>query len=109
MNEVLNCPFCGGEAKIEHYEKDGYLPHCTECCGMVEKWFGTEEEAIAAWEKRYTPEPKPLTLDELKEREGKPVYHVVIGQKDSSGWIIAGLTRTTAKHGLLMIMSQKGR
>ena len=54
MNEELRlCPFCGAKAKLLHYEKDGYLPHCTKCDGMVEYWFDTEEDAINAWNKRY--------------------------------------------------------
>lgn len=48
------CPFCGGEAKLEHYEGDGYLPMCSVegCCGMVEIWFDTPEKAIEAWNRR---------------------------------------------------------
>lgn len=50
--ELKRCPFCGGEAAILHYLGDGYLPHCTECDGMIEKWFNTPEEAFEAWNRR---------------------------------------------------------
>jgi len=57
MSENLKpCPFCGAKAEILHYENDGYLPECTKCCGMVEKWFNTPEEAISAWNRRAQPE-----------------------------------------------------
>lgn len=55
--ELKRCPFCGGEAAILHYhEDDVYLPHCTECDGMIEKWFDTPEEAFEAWNRRATNE-----------------------------------------------------
>lgn len=56
IKELKRCPFCGGEAAILHYPGDGYLPHCTECDGMIEKWFNTPEESFAAWNRRTTNE-----------------------------------------------------
>ena len=50
--EMKPCPFCGSQGTLNHYPGDGYLPMCTKCDGMVEKWFKTEDEAIAAWNKR---------------------------------------------------------
>lgn len=52
IKELKRCPFCGGEAAILHYPGDGYLPHCTECDGMIEKFFDTPEEAFDAWNRR---------------------------------------------------------
>ena len=54
--ELKRCPFCGGEAAILHYPVDGYLPHCTECDGTIEKWFDTPEEALDAWNRRIIDE-----------------------------------------------------
>ena len=51
-DDLLSCPFCGGEAEILHYQIDGYLPKCKLCDGMIEKWFLIKEEAIAAWNHR---------------------------------------------------------
>jgi Lar family restriction alleviation protein len=50
--ELKNCPFCGAEAKLQHYENDGYLPMCTHCDGMIERWFKTPEEATEKWNRR---------------------------------------------------------
>lgn len=55
--ELKKCPFCGGEAAILHYQGEGgYLPHCTECDGMIEKWFDTPEEAFESWNRRVNDE-----------------------------------------------------
>lgn len=50
--EMKTCPFCGSKAKILHYKNDEYLSMCSECDGMVEKWFDSPEEAIEAWNRR---------------------------------------------------------
>lgn len=50
--EMLKCPFCGSTAEILHYENDGYLPKCSECDGMIEKWFDTPEQAVEAWNRQ---------------------------------------------------------
>lgn len=58
MDKLKPCPFCGGEAQIlvdvlKDYPAT-YLPCCTKCDGMVEKWFPTEKEAIDAWNRRWS-------------------------------------------------------
>ncbi len=55
-DELKSCPFCGSKGIITHYEFDGYLPNCTKCDGMVEKWFDTEKEAVNAWNCRANEE-----------------------------------------------------
>lgn len=56
MEKLKPCPFCGGKAEmlISEYEdsRKEYLVDCTECCGMVERWVDTEEEAVEQWNRR---------------------------------------------------------
>ena len=85
MNELLNCPFCGGEAYVhEHYsfpgyerkglypnyEPIGYAVGCvtTDCRGKRENtgfMYSTEDEAIAAWNTRAT--HSALTAEQVRE------------------------------------------
>lgn len=87
-NTLLPCPFCGDEAEIisrpvytylkpydpETADKKHYV-QCKGCatqCGALE--YDTPEEAAAAWNRRSRPENKPLTLDELRQMDGEPVW-----------------------------------
>ena len=58
--ELLPCPFCGGEAKLSHYETFDNDEWAVECMGVCEIQpatclFFTKEQAIEAWNTR-TPE-----------------------------------------------------
>ena len=64
MKELKPCPFCGGEAKIEHSYKFGSttrysLVKCQNYeCGIEGKWimestsYASDERAIKAWNRR---------------------------------------------------------
>ena len=75
-NTLLPCPFCGGEAeinRINHCYEWLYEARCPDCgCGTD----GCDEEWRAAemWNRRTQPENKPLTLEELRQMDGQPVY-----------------------------------
>lgn len=56
--KLLPCPFCGGEADLEHYTvgtwddpEDRYEVDCTRCNASIESQ-STEAEAVEAWNKR---------------------------------------------------------
>ena len=71
-NELKPCPFCGGEAVLYHQsskytEHDGDFVYCFRGCGGRTKLFEcyngtvkthkeTEQEAIAAWNRRANDE-----------------------------------------------------
>lgn len=97
-NTLLPCPFCGGEATISDggYSGEKFLARCRElscpaASGFIRK---THDEAIAAWNRRAEPENNPLTLDELKQMDGKPVWTVGVGaNKCKSYYALVMLSR----------------
>ena len=56
MEELLRCPFCGGEAEIEQHTFMGYSHTygvtCLNCRGQTRQFYATEQEAIDAWNRR---------------------------------------------------------
>lgn len=100
MSELLPCPFCGGEAEIvggpENWTPTFYDPDgggdpiavvCKTCaCGL--HFFDGYAEAIAAWNRRANTENKPLTLDELRQMDGEPVWVVTLDGTDEPRWEI---------------------
>ena len=78
--KLLSCPFCGG---IPAAVEDGYKAiavHCFNCGADITA--ESEKKARAAWNRRAQPENKPLTLDELKQMDGEPVW---VMHQDGSG------------------------
>ena len=103
MDNLLPCPFCGGEATISDggYSGEKFLARCREmscpaASGFIRK---THDEAIAAWNHRAQPENMPLTLDELRQMDGEPVW---VMHQDGSGarW---GIVKDT-EHGLCVVV-----
>ena len=47
-------------------------------CGASSGYYDSAEKAIAAWNRRAEPENNPLTLDELRQMDGEPVYVIVL-------------------------------
>ena len=58
MNDSAGCPFCGKNAAVDTLNYTGCKPvlfriRCPECKAAA-GWYGTEEEAWAAWNRRVT-------------------------------------------------------
>ena len=55
MIELKSCPFCGAEAHLTFSDHSGTFIQCTNDtgdCGAGLGYHNTDEEAIAAWNKR---------------------------------------------------------
>ena len=53
MNELLPCPFCGGEADVIDYDDECWVAHqCANGTSVETNSYETEAEAIAAWNSR---------------------------------------------------------
>ena len=96
MTEKLKpCPFCGSNVKID---MDDFYMFCCDNCGagvVFAKVFedGTagdcdREESIAAWNTRVEEENPPLTLDELRQMDGEPIWCIHIESGMYTGWHI---------------------
>ena len=96
MGKLKPCPFCGGEAMIEVIE-----PHTHTMATFMPDYEGgafiecqcgaaisgeTRNAAIAAWNKRVQENPQPLTLDELREMDGEPVWTVGVSSTSDGSW-----------------------
>ena len=84
--ELLNCPFCGGEAKV--YSRkidwliDDYKVECSKCHCTTDI-YDTKREAVEAWNKRVPPTSEQIVeyiektmaenremLDKMKKKHG---------------------------------------
>ena len=98
--KIEKCPFCGKDGaeisncqeleECRHFEKcHATGPYvCVVCniheggCGASSGYYVSEAKAIAAWNSRAQPSEKPLTLDELRQMAGEPVW---VMHQDGSG------------------------
>ena len=96
MNNIEPCRCgCGGEAGIidVEYHSEKPIAKMTICqkCGMRTDLYDTEAEAIEAWNKamdKNKEENTPLTWNELKNLQGRPVY-IISGQNhEHCRWFI---------------------
>ena len=98
-NTLLPCPFCGGEQAIKaRYigygslglgSHDEYRVVCKECRASSDE-YKSEAKAIAAWNRRADHirdatkmvSNAPLTLDELRQMDGEPIWVVTLDGTD---------------------------
>ena len=60
MADLKKCPFCGSEAKIDKPSRGapGWQVFCTKCEAVATDVFGSEAEAMEAWNTRATVDSK---------------------------------------------------
>ena len=51
--KLKRCPFCGGQAELRVYSAELQFVQCTSCLGSTSA-FPNGDEAIAAWNNRWT-------------------------------------------------------
>lgn len=100
MEKLKRCPFCGGEAMIEDWTcayEIGTSIRCSTCGAAIHEGIedgnGCHDRAVKAWNRRAQENPQPLTLEELQEMDGEPVWVMVVDHKvfadkddDFDGW-----------------------
>ena len=81
MEKLKRCPFCGGEAMIEDWTcayEIGTSIRCSTCGAAIHEGIedgnGCHDRAVKAWNRRAQENPQPLTLEELQEMDGEPVW-----------------------------------
>ena len=82
MSELKPCPFCGGTyitheiIPVKHADvKEYYRTICKDCkCGTSMRM--SEKDADSDWNRRAEPANEPLTLEQLRQMDGEPVWCV---------------------------------
>lgn len=70
-NELLPCPFCGGEAQIRIFNRDMYFSVQCQSCMAEAKWQGTPEYAAAAWNQRTLVTAAQIALPKVSAKKEK--------------------------------------
>ena len=76
MTTLKPCPFCGGEATERDFKSpftDGWVG-CRECHIFIDRAKDGKPAAVAAWNRRAQPANEPLTLKQLRQMDGEPVW-----------------------------------
>ena len=110
--ETIVCPFCGnGHAHITYEENRVYQMNCPDCHNAIfhrdtswdnavsffKRMVVTDESAIRQQDhfREVTEKVEPLTLDELREMDGEPVWcEIYIKGQPSFYGIVHGETVT---------------
>ena len=97
MSDLKPCPFCGGEALLrERYiqgiaNRKHYRRECRHCKATFADWYRSMKKADEAWNRRAQPANEPLTIEQLKQMDGEPVWVKHFAQtKFASAWIEVG-------------------
>lgn len=99
MDELKPCPFCGGEAKISHYDNRSAVI-CMSCLNQTGAYDDCNDaKAIIAWNRRAVPGNKPLTLEEferecdLQRKSGKERWLWCVDEMEEAWYRVSGLSK----------------
>lgn len=92
--ELKPCPFCGSKnisitVPSNHGGWDGpprYIIKCKNCFAETDLQCLSKNDTLTKWNRRYEPPNPPLTLDELRELEGEPVWISFVNHPNSGFW-----------------------
>lgn len=90
--ELEPCPFCGGTnvifATVPSWPKPYYELICLDCNAVLKA--RDKESVWALWNRRAEPPNEPLTLDELREMNRRPIWVQFLDPADADkcGWEI---------------------
>ena len=79
MDNLLPCPFCGGETSVRLYYKGRYAVHCNRCDAHMEL-DNTEADAIEAWNTRVNGSETEETSDNAPLRTCEIEIHEPTGE-----------------------------
>jgi len=88
MSELKPCPFCGKPLHVFYnYRLKAWTWHCdTENCAGTMLGYDSEDEAVSALNRRAQPDNEPLTLAQLREMDGEPVWTVNVSSTKDGTW-----------------------
>ena len=87
MSELKSCPFCGGEAAMQ--APNMHRKTCVVCkeCGVSTGW-GAVDTITSVWNHRAQPASETLTLEQLRDMGGEPVWCVYPGCSTGGEWFL---------------------
>ena len=86
--KIDKCPFCGGVGILWSVTQCESVYVVCQDCGTRTIDCKHAATAIAVWNRRAGLENKPLTLDELKQMDGEPIWVVTLEGTDEPRWEI---------------------
>ena len=92
MTTLNPCPFCGGESLLRERYINGaantkhYIRECRHCKATFANWYRSIKKANEAWNRRAQPDNEPLTLEQLRNMDGEPVW---LKDGIGEGWFLA--------------------
>lgn len=113
------CPFCGSKnlsitAPSNHGGWDGppsYIIQCKNCFAEIDLKSSCKKGTLIKWNRRYEPPNSPLTLDELREMDGEPVWlKLNYGMAFAAEWaIVCTALERIAGNSLLLHFEKYGK